>query len=61
MTLKVAPAEGPLQDRQVEIGVRSRIHAQVLSGLEEGERIVSGMASADKGGNASAPRRTPRI
>ncbi|NMG32275.1 efflux RND transporter periplasmic adaptor subunit [Aromatoleum evansii] len=61
VTVKVAPAQGPLQDRQVEIGVRSRIHAQVLSGLEEGERIVSGMAPVDKGGNASAPRRTPRI
>lgn len=61
VTVKVAPAEGPLQDRQVEIGVRSRIQAQVLSGLEEGERIVSGMATADKGGNGSAPRRTPRI
>ncbi|NMF91213.1 efflux RND transporter periplasmic adaptor subunit [Aromatoleum petrolei] len=61
VTIKIAPAEGPLQDRQVEIGVRSRIHAQVLSGLEEGERVVSGMAPADKGGNGSGPRRTPRI
>lgn len=61
VTIKVAPADGPVQDRQVEIGVRSRIHAQVLSGLEEGERIVSGMAPADKGGTGSGPRRTPRI
>ena len=61
VTIKVAPADGPVQDRQVEIGVRSRIHAQVLSGLEEGERIVSGMAPADKSGNGAAPRRTPRI
>ena len=61
VTVKVAPADGPLQDRQVEIGVRSRIQAQVLSGLEEGERIVSGMAPADKGGNSGAPRRSPRI
>lgn len=61
VTIKVAPPDGPLQDRQVEIGVRSRIQAQVLSGLEEGERIVSGMATGDKGGSGAAPRRTPRI
>lgn len=60
VTVKVAPPQGPLEDRQIEIGVRSRIQAQVLSGLEEGERIVSGMAAADKGPGGT-PRRTPRI
>ncbi|NMG73826.1 efflux RND transporter periplasmic adaptor subunit [Aromatoleum diolicum] len=60
-TVKVASADGSLQDRQIEIGVRSRIQAQVLSGLEEGERVVSGMASSDKGVANSTPRRSPRL
>jgi len=62
-TVKVATADGSLQDRQIEIGVSSRIQAQVLSGLEEGERVVSGMAVSDKdkGATNSTPRRAARL
>lgn len=62
-TVKVATADGSLQDRQIEIGVSSRIQAQVLSGLEEGERVVSGLAVSDKdkGATNGTPRRPARL
>ncbi|MDR0703135.1 MAG: efflux RND transporter periplasmic adaptor subunit [Azoarcus sp.] len=44
-TVKVLEANGKVGERTVEIGVTNRIHAQVLSGLEEGEKVASGLAS----------------
>ncbi|BAL26176.1 efflux RND transporter periplasmic adaptor subunit [Azoarcus sp. KH32C] len=58
--VKVAREDGTLEERQIEIGVTSRISAQVMSGLEEGERVLSGIALPDKGA-PQAPRRQPRI
>lgn len=61
-TVKVAGDEGKIEDRQIEIGVTSRVDAQVLSGLTEGERVVSGTAPDTKGKDgATPPRRQPRI
>ncbi|MDR2259330.1 MAG: efflux RND transporter periplasmic adaptor subunit [Azoarcus sp.] len=44
-TVKVLGANGKLGERAVEIGVSNRVHAQVISGLEEGEKVVSGLVS----------------
>lgn len=41
-TVKVATADGRLEERRVEVGVSNRVQAQILSGLAEGERVVSG-------------------
>ncbi|MDR0715939.1 MAG: efflux RND transporter periplasmic adaptor subunit [Azoarcus sp.] len=44
-TVKVLEANGKLGERTVEIGVSNRVHAQVISGLDEGEKVVSGLAN----------------
>ncbi|MCL2162645.1 MAG: efflux RND transporter periplasmic adaptor subunit, partial [Betaproteobacteria bacterium] len=53
-TAKVLEANGKITERAVEIGVTNRIVAQVVSGLTEGEKVVSGLASPEsKQGNGS--------
>lgn len=47
-----------VQERQVRIGLNNRIQAEVLEGLQEGERVVVGDAAGDK---ASARLRGPRM
>lgn len=39
-TVQVVAADGSLRRREVEIGVRSRVEAEVKSGLEEGDKVV---------------------
>ncbi|NMG17755.1 RND transporter MFP subunit [Aromatoleum bremense] len=58
-TVRVAAADGTLQERRVEVGVSNRVQAQVLSGLEEGDRVVSGAALRTDA--PAAARRTPRL
>ncbi|MFO6418920.1 efflux RND transporter periplasmic adaptor subunit [Hylemonella sp. W303a] len=55
---KVLTADG-VQEREVQVGVSSRVLAEILSGLQEGERVVTGQrqagapsAAAAGGGNA---------
>ena len=57
-TVKVENARGALEDRKVVLGVANRVQAQVLEGLQEGERVVSGVAV---GAGSSGPARTPRL
>jgi macrolide-specific efflux system membrane fusion protein len=59
-TVSVAMPDGTLQQRPIEIGVTNRVQAQVLSGLEEGERVVSG-ASLRTTSATGAPRIRPRL
>ncbi len=42
-TVKVAAEDGTITEREISIGVSNRVQAQVLSGLEEGERVVAGV------------------
>lgn len=58
-TVRVATTVGTLEERRVEVGVTNRVEAQVLAGLEEGERVVSGVAL--EAGGPAGPRRTPRL
>lgn len=37
--------DGQVQQRPVRIGVRDRLNAEVLSGLEEGEALVTGITT----------------
>ncbi|MDR3088167.1 MAG: efflux RND transporter periplasmic adaptor subunit [Azoarcus sp.] len=55
-TIKVIDAHGKLSERAVEIGITNRIVAQVVSGLTEGEKIVSGMNNGEGGAPGSARR-----
>ena len=57
-TVKVLNTRGELEDRAVQIGVSNRVQAQVLTGLEEGERVVSGRSN---GSNSSRPSIPPRL
>jgi len=50
-TVRVASADGSIAERQVTVGVSNRVQAQIISGLEEGERVVAGVKQAE------APRR----
>ncbi|MDR3214187.1 MAG: efflux RND transporter periplasmic adaptor subunit [Azoarcus sp.] len=50
-TVKVL-AHGKIEERPVETGVTNRIYAQVISGLTEGEKVVSGRA--DNGDQTAA-------
>lgn len=43
--VRVLRADGTLENRQVRIGVRNRLMAQVLEGVEVGDRIVAGSAN----------------
>jgi macrolide-specific efflux system membrane fusion protein len=57
----VLDAEGRTQAREVEVGVSNRIQAQIVSGLAEGERLLSvhlrdGAAAAGQGGITRLPR-----
>lgn len=63
--VRVMKADGTLEEREVRVGVMTRVSAQIVSGLEPGEQVVTGSATprpaaAAKSGN-SAPRMQPRI
>jgi macrolide-specific efflux system membrane fusion protein len=67
--VRVVKADGAIEDREVKVGVMSRISAQIVSGLEPGEQVITGSstpraanAGASKGGsNNNAPKMQPRI
>jgi macrolide-specific efflux system membrane fusion protein len=67
--VRVMKADGAIEEREVRVGVITRVAAQIVSGLEPGEQVVTGNAaprssaaksakSADKSGT---PRMQPRI
>ena len=39
-------ADGSIAEREVMVGVTSRVTAEVISGLTEGEQVVAGIAQA---------------
>ena len=54
-TVQVIAADGTQQQREVVVGVTSRVAAEVISGLQEGEQVVAGIIqTAD---NASSNQR----
>jgi macrolide-specific efflux system membrane fusion protein len=64
--VRVVKPDGTIEDREVRVGVMSRVSAQIVSGLEAGEQVVTGTAAAKpatatKSGNTNAPRMQPRI
>jgi macrolide-specific efflux system membrane fusion protein len=44
--VRVVAADGTISEREVTIGVTSRVSAEVISGLKEGEQVVAGIAQA---------------
>jgi macrolide-specific efflux system membrane fusion protein len=64
--VRVVKADGTLESRDVRIGLVSRVSAQVLSGLEAGERVVVGQrtaapAPAAKPATGNRPVMPPRV
>ena len=64
-SVRVLKADGTLEYRDVQVGVMSRVSAEVVSGLEPGEQVVAGIATppaqAKANANNNAPRMAPRI
>lgn len=52
-TVRVRNEAGSVEEREVRIGVTSRVSAQVLSGLDEGDKVVAGARPV---GSAGQPR-----
>ena len=46
--VRVVAADGSIADREIMVGVASRVSAEVLSGLTEGEQVVAGIVQADQ-------------
>lgn len=40
--VKVMAADGSIEERDITIGISNRVHAEVLSGLKEGDRVIAG-------------------
>jgi macrolide-specific efflux system membrane fusion protein len=51
--------DGRIEEREVQVGLATRLKAEVLSGLAEGEQVVVGVA-AEKGKDAAQSRTLPR-
>ncbi|MBI2977928.1 MAG: efflux RND transporter periplasmic adaptor subunit [Rhodospirillales bacterium] len=52
---------GGIEERDITVGITNRVSAQVLSGLEEGERVVVGAARQSKTGKEQPRPRPPRL
>lgn len=50
--VRVTDADGTVSDRKVEIGLNNKVTAEVLSGLAENERVVTGERSTATTANA---------
>lgn len=52
--VQVLQPDGSLATREVQVGVSDRVHTEVLSGLEAGDRVLVGRRQADAGPGAQA-------
>ncbi|HVY88904.1 MAG TPA: efflux RND transporter periplasmic adaptor subunit [Hyphomonadaceae bacterium] len=60
--VKVVGADGKPVERPVKVGITTSVSAQILSGLQEGEKVVVAQASGEKGGtqgNRNGQQRNP--
>lgn len=59
-TVRVQTRDGQVETRQVRIGLNDRVNAEVVEGLSEGDRVVTGQA-ADRaaGGSGGGSMRRP--
>lgn len=58
-TVKVVNADGSTVEREVVVGVSNRVTAEIVSGLNEGERVVAGQRVPDAPRAAPAKGATP--
>lgn len=55
--VKVMAEDGTIEERDVTIGISNRVHAEVLSGLKEGDRVIAGVREPERR-PASTPQGT---
>jgi macrolide-specific efflux system membrane fusion protein len=62
-TVRVVNDDGSVEERAVQVGAMNRVAAQIVSGLEPGEKVVSGTRTAGARSPASGtqPRMQPRL
>ena len=63
--MSVVGADGKVADREVKVGVMNRVSAQIVSGLEPGEKVVIGTkapaaAAQPQTGSALVPTMRPK-
>ena len=58
-TVRVVGAEGKLELREVKLGLSNRVSAQVLSGLQPGERVAT--SGAPRGAREASAARMPKM
>ncbi len=56
-TVQVVDDKGAISPRRIEVGLNDKVHAEVTSGLEEGERIVAGQLAAGARASSTMGRR----
>ena len=60
--MSVVAQDGTVADREVQVGVMNRVSAQIVAGLEAGERVAIGARpGAAAARPATLPRGTPRL
>jgi macrolide-specific efflux system membrane fusion protein len=59
-TVRVVHEDGSVESREVRLGARNRVMAQVLAGLQPGERVVTS-ERAPQGARAASAARTPKM
>ena len=55
--MKLAQPDGEIVTREVQVGVTNRVHAEILSGLAENDRVVAGQKVDDKAPAAAQQNR----
>ena len=55
-SVTIAKDDGTRETREVTVGVTDRVNAAVLSGLNEGEKIIAGLQTADAGAGPRRPQ-----
>jgi macrolide-specific efflux system membrane fusion protein len=55
--------DGAIEERVVQVGAMNRVSAQIVSGLEAGEKVVAGTRTTVRAGAAdtSQPKMQPRL
>lgn len=56
--VKVMLEDGTIEERDITIGISNRVHAEVLSGLKEGDRVIAGTREAEQPRRANAQQGT---
>jgi len=60
-TVHVLLEDGTIQKRRVELGVSNRVYVEVLSGLQEGEKLILKNKKTKKGGRKKDRSKMPRM